>query len=478
MKILFLSAEVAPFAKRGGLGDVVGALPKVLREMGHDVRIAMPAYADIEESYHTGRYQLEPLPFGLNVPMGWYHVPAGAFQTTLPNTDIPVYFIAQREILGRQSIYGYTDDPYRFAFFSRAALDLTVAALGWKPDIVHAHDWHAAPAVFWLATAGQSDERYRGIKTVFTIHNLAHQGTTAWDIVGHMGIITHGLHEEDYGRVNFMARALYHATKITTVSPTYTQEIMTPENGIGLDGLLRHRHYDLHGILNGIDYEVWNPETDPNLAANFTAETVHQRLINKRTLQQKLGLEQRDNVPLFAMVSRLDWQKGLDLMGENIHRLLNGYAGEAQFILLGSGAPQYEEMFTHLRNYHRGKMAAIFAYKPELAPLIYGGSDAFLMPSLFEPCGLGQLIAMHYGCLPVVRATGGLVDTVQHGYTGSVFYPYHTEAFWHAIQQTTYVYNTNMDHWRYMQQNGMKTDFSWQRSALAYQQVYEWALTR
>jgi starch synthase len=477
LNVLFISAEVAPFAKTGGLGDVGGSLPKALRALGHDVRVVMPAYRPIETDYYAGRGGYTAHPGGLLVPVRGVGMPAGLFEGRLPGSDVPVYFIAQRSLFDRDEIYGYGDDPYRFAFFSRAALELT-QALGWRPDLVHAHDWHAAPALTWLATAGQSDERFHGIASLFTIHNLAHQGRAPWDVFNYLGLITHGLTEEAYGEVNFMARGIYHATLVNTVSPTYAREIMTPAGGAGLDGLLRHRAYDVHGILNGLDYAVWDPAADRRLAAPFSADTLEARLASKRALQQRAGLPQRDNVPLVAMVSRLDWQKGLDITGHVIHLLMNGAAGDAQFVVLGTGQPEYETMFAQLSNYHGGKMAAFLTYDASLAPLIYAGSDLFLLPSLFEPCGLGQLIAMRYGSVPVVRATGGLADTVQDTVTGFTFNTYTADAFWQALQRAIYIYNVDRESWRTIQHNGMTSDFSWPRSAVGYQQLYEWALAR
>jgi starch synthase len=477
LKILFLGAEVAPFAKTGGLGDVVGSLPKALRALGHDVRVIMPAYRQIEDGYHNGRYSLESLPGQLYVPVNPGPVIAGAFEGRLPASDVPVYFVAERNLFDRSAIYGYWDDPYRFAFFSRAALDL-VRALDWRPDVVHAHDWHSAPAIAWLATAGQGMEWYRGIPTLLTIHNLAHQGRASWELLNYLGIWSQSLAEEPFGEVNFMARGIYHSTLINTVSPTYAREIMTAAGGAGLDGLLRYRHYDLHGILNGLDYDEWNPATDPRLASHFDGHNLAGRAHNKRALQARANLPQRDDIPLVALISRLDWQKGMDITGHVIHMLLNGYAGEAQFVLLGSGASEYESMFGHLANYHPRKMTAFLEYNPGLAPLIYAASDLFLVPSRFEPCGLTQMIAMRYGSVPVVRETGGLADTVQDGVTGFTFYDYSSEAFWYALQRAIFIYNTDKESWRTIQANGMATNFSWERSALGYQQLYEWGLAR
>jgi starch synthase len=479
LKVLLLSAEVAPFAKTGGLADVCGALPKALAALGHEVRVVMPAYEGIETALRTGKYGVRAYPITLRVPMNRELVPAGVLDTTLPGSDVPIYFIAERQRFGnRPFLYGYADDAYRFAFFSRAALDLTIAALGWRPDVVHAHDWHAAPAIAWLTTAGQSDSRYAALPTIYTIHNLMHQGQASWRALDYLGVRAPRLVEERPGDVNFMARGIYHATMISTVSPTYAREIMNREGGFGLDGLLRHRHFDVHGILNGLDYEVWDPATDRYLAATFDAGCLERRLVNKRALQARAGLPRRDDVPLVAMVTRLDAQKGLDITGHVLHLLMNQHAGEAQCVVLGSGSAVYENMLRHLAGHHRGRMTAFIGYDAELAPLIYGGSDLFLMPSLFEPCGLGQIIAMRYGSVPVVRGTGGLADTVRPGVTGFTFGNYSADDFWNTLQEALHIYRVDKESWRAMQRAGMSGDYSWETSARAYQQVYEWAIAR
>jgi starch synthase len=473
IKILFLSAEVAPFAKTGGLGDIGGSLPKALHDMGHDVRVMMPAYQNIESGYPS----VSSMPLQLNVPTGSGVISAGAFEGKLPGSDVPIYFIAESNLFNRPNIYGYWDDPYRFAFFSKAALELT-QSISWRPDVLHAHDWHTAPAIAWLMTAGQSDPRFQGISSIFTIHNLAHQGKTSWNVFEYMQIMSHGLTEEAYGEVNFMARGIYHANIINTVSPTYAREIMTYEGGAGLDGLLRHRQRDLHGILNGLDYDEWNPGVDERLAQTYDIDNLADRVENRQALQVALGLPQLDDIPILAMISRLDWQKGLDITGHALHLLMNGFAGPAQFVVLGTGQPHYENMFSQLADYHKEKMTAYIGYHAELAPLIYGGSDIFLMPSLFEPCGLGQMIAMRYGSVPIVRATGGLADTVQDGITGFTFYDFSADSFFDAIQRATYIYNVDPESWQRIQNNGMTTDFSWKRSAQGYQQLYEWAMAQ
>ena len=472
-----VAAEAAPFAKTGGLADVVGSLPKALAARGHDVRVVMPAYADIERAAQSGRWGLKRGEGVLRVPVGSGFVDAGVFETTLPGSSVPISFIAQRHLFDRPEIYGYGDDPYRFAFFSRAALDLVIAAQGWRPDVVHAHDWHAAPAIAWLATAGRLDPRYRGLPTVFTIHNLLHQGKGPREVLGYLGIDASPLVEEGPSSTNFMARAIYHATMINTVSPTYAREILTPEYGEGLDALLRYRHFDVHGILNGLDYEVWNPATDSHLAAAYDASSIDNRAANKRALQERLGLEPTD-VPLVAMVTRLDAQKGVDIAGHAVHLLLNAIAGEAQFAVLGSGAPEFETMFRHLATYHTRKMAAVLRYDAALAPLIYAGSDLFLMPSRFEPCGLGQLIAMRYGSVPVVRQTGGLADTVHEGETGFSFVDYTPDALWQALARAVSTWWHDRPRIDQMGQQGMAQDFSWAASAGGYEQLFEWAISR
>ncbi len=479
LKILSLSSEVAPFAKTGGLADVCGSLPKALAALGHDVRIVMPAYGSIEQAAREGKYNIRSHPTTLRVPMGPERIPAGVLHTHLPGSEVPAFFIADWHRFGdRMGIYGYWDDPFRFAFYSRAALDLMIAALDWRPDVIHAHDWHAAPAITWLDTAGRCDERYSGIPTVFTIHNLMHQGNAPWRVFDYLGLVTHGLFDECYGEVNFMARGIFHATMINTVSPTYSREIMTKEGGCGLDGLLRYRHFDVHGILNGLDYDVWDPNKDENLTQTYDRDSLDKRVINKRALQERVGLPQRDDVPLLAMITRLDFQKGLDIAGHVFHLLLNNEAGDVQIVVLGSGDPHYEGSLRHLAGYHNQKMAAILKYDPHLAPLIYGGSDLFLMPSLFEPCGLGQLIAMRYGSVPIVRATGGLADTVRDSVTGFTFTDYKWEDFWHKTREALHIYQVDPESWRAIQQNGMKNDYSWEVSARSYQQLYEWAIAR
>ncbi len=477
MRILLLASEVAPFAKTGGLADVTGSLPKALAALGHEVRIVMPAYPAIEAAAVSGRWGITVDPTRLRVPLGGGVVEAGVLQTTLPATDVPIHFIAERHLFDRPSLYGYEDDAYRFAFFSRAALDLVVSAWDWRPDVVSAHDWHAAPAIAWLATSGQGDPRYRNLPTVLTIHNLMHQGRGPRQALAYLGADSGSILEEGPNEVNFLARGIYHATMVTTVSPTYAREILTPEYGERLDGLLRYRHFDVHGILNGLDYDVWDPSKDQQVAATYDRTSLERKAVNKRALQERLGLAP-SSAPLVSMVTRLDPQKGLDITGHVVHLLLNAFAGEAQFVLLGSGAPEFEAMFNQLARYHTRKMAAVLHYDAALAPLIYAASDVFLMPSRFEPCGLGQMIAMRYGAVPVVRATGGLADTVREGDTGFTFGPYSVEAFWAAVGRALHMYHHDEPAWQALIARGMAADFSWTISARGYEQVFGWAIAR
>ena len=477
-RILFISAEVAPLAKAGGLADVAGALPKTLHKMGIDVRVIMPAYATIEASITRGNpFELAAIPDGMLVPFGAGARPAGILEGRLPDSQVPLYLVAESKYFGRPKIYGYEDDPERFAFFSRAAFEVC-QRIGWRPELIHAHDWHAAPALTWLDTVGRQDPTWAGAASLFTIHNLAHQGHTAWSIFKKLDLQTQSLDQEPFGQVNFMARGIHHATLVNTVSPTYAQEIKTQELGAGLHELLQAREFDLHGILNGIDNEVWDPNHDPLIPHHFGPDDLTAKTQNKLDLQRQLNLPIDANIPLVGMVSRLDWQKGLDISGEVFHRLLNGLAGQAQLVVLGTGSPEYEQMLAHLAGYHSKKMAALLAYDAESAQRIYAASDIFLMPSLFEPCGLGQLIALRYGALPVVRRTGGLADTIQDSENGFVFKDYDSSAFWQALSRAIKTYHFDQPLWQAMQQSAMRADFSWSRSAERYLQLYEWASAR
>jgi starch synthase len=475
VRILFLSAEVNPFSKVGGLGDVAGSLPRALESLGHDVRIVTPAYRATEEALRRGGGPQALAPVRVPVRDGTTGVEAGVLEDRLPDSEVPVYLLAHRPLYDRERVYGYEDDPYRFAFLCRGAFEL-LDAIGWKPEILHAHDWHAAPAVAWLALS--ADSRFAGMPTVFSIHNLSHQGHAPTDTLAYLRLLARPLPEERLGEVNFMARGIWHADTVSTVSPTYAREILSPEGGGGLDGLLRQRRADLRGIVNGLDTAEWNASRDLRLPRTFDAGSLDGRAENKRALQKRAGLPLRDHVPVVAMVTRLERQKGLEITGQVLHQLLNG-TEQAQVVVLGSGAPEYAAMLRHIAGYHRRKMACFLdVFDNDLAHLIYGGADLFLMPSLFEPCGLSQLIAMRYGCVPVVRTTGGLADTVSDGVTGFAFAQFTAEAFWRALSRALRFFREAPEAWRTMQRSGMAADRSWEHSALQYVDLYRDALSR
>jgi len=474
LKILFLSAEVVPFAKVGGLADVAGSLPKAIRALGHDVRLMMPRYGTIR----SDQFHFEKIgePFPIPVRPGEEH--AHLIGSTLDG-GVPVYLIwNELYFSSRDRIYGFDDDAQRFAVFGRASL-AALHLMGWKPDVIHANDWHTGIVPTWLNTDGRKDPFYRDIATLFTIHNLAYQGITGRLILtfAQMDHVKH-LSVEQPGAVNWMAQGIAHADLINTVSPRYAQEILTPEMGMGLDPLLRERRDRLFGVLNGIDYEQWNPITDSHIPHHFDAESLDLRAANKTALQQQARLPVRPDVPLVGMVSRLDEVKGIGLMEPVLEWLLEK---EAQFVLLGTGMPQYHEMFERAQARFPNRMRAFLKFDAVLAQRIYAGADMFLMPSGVEPCGLGQMIAMHYGCVPVVRMVGGLADTVTdytaepgHG-TGFTFADYTPEACQGALERALKVYR-NRKAWRGLQQQGMAADFSWSASAREYVKLYRRAI--
>jgi len=478
LKILFLAAEAVPFAKVGGLADVAGSLPKAIRALGHDVRLMIPRYGTI----HSNQFHLEKVgePFPIPVGPGEEHV--HLIRSAIDEgtaKEMPVYLIWNEQYFSsRDRVYGFEDDAQRFTVFGRASL-AALHLLEWKPDVIHANDWHTGPVPTWLSTTGRKDPFYRGIATLFTIHNLAYQGITGRLILtfAQMEHVKH-LPVEQPGTVNWMAQGIVHADLINTVSKRYAQEILTPEMGMGLDPLLRERRERLFGVLNGIDYETWDPATDPNIPHRFDAKTLDRRVANKTALQQQARLPVRPEVPLVGMVTRLDQVKGLDLMEPVLNWLLEG---TAQFILLGTGEPQYHEMLERVQARFPDRMHAFLKFDDVLARRIYAGADIFLMPSSVEPCGLGQMIAMRYGCVPVVRATGGLADTVTdhtatHGHgTGFTFTDNTPEACRDALARALDAFQ-NKKVWRRLQQRGMRMDFSWSASAQEYVKLYRRAM--
>ncbi len=476
LKILILAAEVVPFVKVGGLADVVGALPKSLQALAHDVRVAMPRYGQIDPE----RFSLYTTIDSLTVPMSNFAVQVSVRQGAIGDT-IPVYMIDAPRFFERENIYGYTDDGERFILFCRAALE-AMRTLDWSPDIIHCHDWHTGIVPNWMHTLYHDDPFYTNSATVYTIHNLAYQGIFGYRILEVAGVADHGFLYPQIAElanvVDIMGRGILFADAITTVSERYAQEILTPTFGEKLDHLLRSRRDRLFGILNGIDYSEMDPATDRYIHTQFDAQTLEKRAENKRVLQEYAHLPVLSDVPLLAMISRLADQKGFNLLAQIIQPLL---AQGVQFVVLGIGDQHYHEMFQNLAARYPQQVAIFLTFNTELAQRIYAGSDMFLMPSKFEPCGLSQLIAMRYGCVPIVRSVGGLANTVQEydPHTGEgngfAFTNYDPWELFAAIVRALELYRIPRI-WHKLQQRGMAADYSWHASALRYIEVYRNAL--
>lgn len=475
-RVLFLSVEVAPFAKTGGLGDVAGALPKALHESGADVRVCMPLYAGIAASHVAA----QPIIPSLDVPVGDRTETVTVRQGTL-NSTVPVYFVESKRYFDRPTIYGHADDGERFLVYCRAALELC-RALDWRPDVIHCNDWHTGIVPNWLETLYKDDPFFRGTATVFTIHNLAYQGLFDWHFLELAGLQHQGFLYPQIGElqhtVDLMGRGILFADAITTVSERYAEEILTSEYGERLDPLLRERRERLFGIVNGIDAVELDPATDPHLPVRFTPETLGLRAGNKAALQREASLPVLPNTPLIGMVGRLSGQKGLDILLPVLDALLRR---DVQLVVLGTGDEHYHHALRDAQQRHPERCASFLTFDTPLAQRIYGGSDLFLMPSRYEPCGLGQLIAMRYGSIPVVRATGGLADTVPdydpHTHTGLgfVFDHYDHRDLLIALTRALETYARPTE-WRPLQLRALQQNHSWPQSAQKYLTIYKKAI--
>lgn len=472
MRVLFLAAEAAPFIKVGGLADVAGSLPGALRALGHDVRLAIPGYGALDWS------RLQPkLSARFELPHAGGLQPAEIYEA--PDARTPVFLVTGPPIPRDGRIYGsgIAEDAPKFVFFSLAAL-FSCEALGWRPDVLHANDWHTGAAVQWLGTSGRENGFLRNVASVMTIHNLRYRGEGSGRALGEYGVpvtqISRAL--PDWLRDSPLGLALLSADMLSTVSPTYAREILTPGFGEGLDGVLRARQDRLAGIVNGLDLEVWNPGTDEALAARFDASTPGRRALNKEALQGETGLALEPGTPLLAVVSRLDSQKGLDIAEPAVRRWL---AAGGQFVLLGRGQGSLEHDYAMIERDHPRRAAARLQFDPVLARRIYAGADMVLIPSRYEPCGLTQMISMRYGAVPVARRTGGLADTVTDagdpGGTGFLFDEFSPWALGDALDRALSVY-AQPRQWAEIQGRGMRSDFSWTRSAGEYAALYERAL--
>ncbi len=474
LKVFFVSSEVVPFAKSGGLADVAGTLPLALAKAGVDVRVCMPLYGCIGEQYRSQMRFIK----AIEVPLGWRKQYCGIFE--LDYKGIKVYFIDNEFYFIAQHLYGYIHEDFeKFAFFSKAALSI-LPDIDFRPDVIHVNDWQSAAIPVLLNAQFQDNPFYQGIKTVITIHNLLFQGI--WDrhaLEDVLGLDSSYLTSDklEYkGAVNMLKGGLVYANAITTVSETYAGEIQTPEYGEGLDGLMRARNGQLTGIVNGLSYEQYNPATDEGIYKMYNGRNfVSGKAFNKACLQKDLGLREDPDTMLIGIVSRLTSQKGFDLIAQMIAELSKW---NIQLVVLGTGDAHYENMFRWYAKTYPDKFAARICFDNNLAHKIYAGCDAFLMPSKFEPCGLSQIISMKYGTLPIVRETGGLKDTVKpyNEYTGEgtgfSFAPYDSRDL---LKVTRYALETfaNKKAWQSLVRQAMKADFSWEVSAAKYLNLYK-----
>ncbi len=479
LNILLAASEVVPFAKSGGLADVSGALPKALRDLGHDIRVVMPRYyiVDIE------KYGLKKMEGSLGVPMGsmgeaW----ASVYEGVLPGSDVPVYFIEHEAFFGRKGLYdeggeGYADNDNRFIFFSKAVMQLA-KKLRFRPDVIHVNDWHTAAIPILLNTTYAFDPDFHHTGSLLSIHNLQHQGKFykgAMDVLG-VGWEHYNADElEEYQGINLLKGGIVHADAINAVSKKYAQEIRTPEFGWGLDGLIDAKAYKLYGILNGVDYDEWSPAVDPLIPQTYDMDDLSGKLRCKQLLQERFGLLQRSDIPVIGLVGRLVEQKGIGLLSAAIWNLMEM---DIQIVLLGAGEKWAEHFFSEVASKYPEKFACYIGYQNDLAHQIEAGSDLFLMPSLFEPCGLNQIYSLRYGTLPIVRATGGLDDTIENYHfesksgTGFKFYDATPEALSGTVRWAVDVWYNDKDGFDQLRRNAMKKRFDWSEAAKGYDDLY------
>ena len=477
MKVLFAASEAHPFIKTGGLGDVMGALPKSLIKLGVDVRVVIPKYKNIKDEL---KQKLQFVKW-FTVSVGWRNQYCGVFQYQYKG--VTYYFIDNEYYFNRDGLYGYFDDGERFAFFNRAVLEF-IKQIDWQPDLINCNDWQTGMVPVLLNLEYKKDEFYSKIKTVFSIHNLLFKGSFSPKILPELfGYdympLANGSVELD-GAVSFLKGGLNYCDQITTVSKTYAEEIKTPQYGEGLDGFLRSRSYYLMGIVNGIDYEEFNPQDDKFIFKNFNANSIDNKVQNKLALQRELGLPQKKDTPMIGLISRLTHQKGCDLIFNMIDRLLQK---DIQLVILGTGDYWYEETFKNLQYRYPDKVSANIKFDNTLAHKIYAATDMFLMPSLFEPCGLGQLIALRYGSIPIVRETGGLKDTISpyNKYNGVGngfgFKNFNSNELMQIMEYALTIYN-DKNAWNNIIRQAMNSDNSWEKSAMQYKWLYEGVVKR
>lgn len=473
--ILFVSSEAVPYIKTGGLADVVGSLPRYFDKENYDARVILPKYECMEECF------TKQLKFVCHfyINLNWRRQYVGIFESEYKG--VKYYFIDNEfYFAGPKPYNNIYEDVEKFAFFSKAVL-AALPYIEFLPNVIHCNDWQTGLVPVFLKTVFGSDEFYKEIKTIFTIHNLKFQGR--WkiqEIVDITGLPEHIFNDrelESYGEANYLKGGCVYANAITTVSPSYANDITTPEGGEGLDGLMSARRDSLYGILNGLDFDEYNPQKDTRIFANFSKDDLSGKAANKKKLQEDCGLPVRDDVFMIGIVSRMTDQKGFDLVAYILDELLSTM--DVQLVILGTGEERYENMFRHFQNKFPDKVCAYIGYSEDRANMIYAASDSFLMPSLFEPCGLSQLMSMRYGTIPIVRETGGLKDTVvpfneyENTGTGFSFENYNAHDMLHVIRYAHEIYKNNKEQWKGLMERAMVLDFSWEKSAREYEELYE-----